>query len=129
MAYQNILLIDDDVDDREIFMAALKSASAEAGFNSYQNAAEALTQLAGKKITTDIIFLDLNMPVMNGGEFLFAIKKHHGLKDIPVVVLSTSSQPEMIRQAMALGAKQFITKPDRFSDLVQILNSFVCNQD
>jgi CheY-like chemotaxis protein len=129
MVYQNILLIDDDIDDQEIFLAALKSVSTEVGFNSYQNAAEALTKLATKEVTPDIIFLDLNMPVMNGGEFLFAIKKHDSLKDIPVVVLSTSSHPETIRQTMALGAQQFITKPDRFSDLVQILNSFIGNQD
>ena len=129
MAYQNILLIDDDADDQEIFMTALKSVSTEVGFHSYQNAAEALTKLATKEVTPDIIFLDLNMPVMNGGEFLFAIKKHHNLKDIPVVVLSTSSHPETIGQTMALGAQQFITKPDRFSDLVQILNSFISNQD
>lgn len=129
MAYQNILLIDDDIDDQEIFMAALQATSAKVGFNFYQNAAEALMRLATKEVTPDIIFLDLNMPVMNGGEFLFAIKKHDGLKDIPVIVLSTSSHTETIRQAMAMGAQQFITKPDRFSDLVQILNSVISNQD
>jgi DNA-binding NarL/FixJ family response regulator len=60
---------------------------------------------------------------------LFAIKKHDSLKDIPVVVLSISSHPETIRQTMAPGAQQFITKPDRVSDLVQILNSFISNRD
>ncbi len=125
MEYQNILLIDDDGDDQEIFSAALKSISGGIKLNSFMNAADALEQLASKNITTDLIFLDLNMPVMNGQEFLFAIKKQDGLKDIPVIVLSTSSHPETIRQTMELGAQQFITKPDRFSDLVQILTSFV----
>lgn len=110
-------------------MAALKSASEDAALLLFQNAAEALDQLASGAIVTDLIFLDLNMPVMNGQEFLFAIKKHGQLRDIPVVVLSTSSHPETIKETMALGAQQFITKPDRFSDLVQILNSFVGNQN
>lgn len=127
MQYQNLLLIDDDSDDREIFSAALKSISENIRLNSFMNAAEALEQLASEKITTDLIFLDLNMPVMNGREFLFAIKKHDALKDIPVVILSTTSHPDTIKQTMDLGAKQFITKPDRFRDLVQILNSFVGN--
>ncbi|WP_031527171.1 response regulator [Dyadobacter crusticola] len=121
MLYQNILLIDDDEDDQEIFLSALENASNTVKCVVLDNAVQAFDKLRKSELDTDIIFLDLNMPLMNGQEFLAQIKKQQDLKDIPVIILSTSSNQAAIQQAKKLGAVDFITKPHSFDDLVQIL--------
>lgn len=123
MSYQNILLIDDDQDDHEIFSAALEKISANLTCNLRQDATEALEQLKNDLLTPDLIFLDLNMPVMNGQEFLNAVKKSEKLKGIPVIIFSTTSNRETIRLTKELGALDFITKPNKFDSLVMLLKS------
>ncbi|MET0393929.1 MAG: response regulator [Chitinophagaceae bacterium] len=122
MAYRNILLIDDDKDDQEIFLSALDRLAASVAIRAVTNAREALDRLIAGDISADVIFLDLNMPVMNGQEFLAEIKKTP-LQHIPVFVLSTSAHPPTIAAISRLGAYRFITKPDRFDELVSILGS------
>lgn len=122
MAYRNILLIDDDKDDQEIFLSALEQAAASTGVHALADAREALKKLLAGELNPDAIFLDLNMPVMTGQEFLSEIKKTP-LHPIPVFVLSTSSHPPTIETATRLGAHRFITKPDGFLELVSILRS------
>ncbi|KQS26813.1 response regulator [Dyadobacter sp. Leaf189] len=121
MLYQNILLIDDDEDDQEIFLSALENAADSVKCVAFSNAVQAFEKLQKNELDTDIIFLDLNMPLMNGQEFLTQLKKQQDLKDIPVIILSTSSNQNTIQQAKKLGAVDFITKPHSFDDLVQIL--------
>ena len=119
------MLIDDDADDHEIFMAALAKVSMAVTCTGYTNAGEALQKLEQGQITTDVIFLDLNMPIMNGQQFLYEIKKRPDLEHIPVVIFSTSSNPSTIQLTKEMGAMKFITKPDKFNDLVRILEAFL----
>jgi len=121
MKYQNILLIDDDVEDQEIFTEALKEVSDRLKCTTMTNAKEALSQLDKKELHPDLIFLDLNMPIMTGIEFLKKIKSLDHLKSLPVIIFSTSSNPSTIAETTELGAIDFITKPSRFNDLVEIL--------
>ncbi|HET6226046.1 MAG TPA: response regulator [Bacteroidia bacterium] len=125
MKYSNILLIDDDGDDQEFFENALRIVSETAAFEGMESAVAALKKLETKEIVPEVIFLDWNMPVMNGHEFLEAIKQKEGLKDIPVIIISTSSHYKTITLSRELGAVDFITKPNNFGDLVEILGSFV----
>ena len=125
MKYSNILLIDDDADDQEFFANALKIVSETAVFNGFERALEALGKLESKEIEPEVIFLDWNMPLMNGQEFLEAIKQMEELKNIPVIILSTSSHYKTVTLSRELGAADFITKPTNFGDLVEILGSFV----
>jgi CheY-like chemotaxis protein len=121
MAYKNLLLIDDDEDDQEIFLSAVRDISDVVRFTTFFSGIEALENLSQSAIRPDVIFLDLNMPVMNGQQFLVAIKKDPNLKDIPVIIFSTSSQPSAIQTVKELGAADFITKPGLFNELVNIL--------
>jgi CheY-like chemotaxis protein len=123
MPYKNILLIDDDEDDREIFHAAMQQLKADIDCTLMNNASQALDMLSSKKIHPDLIFLDLNMPVMNGQQFLMEIKNEDELKHIPVVILSTSSHKSTIELTKELGAIDFFSKPDKFEDLLGILKS------
>jgi len=123
MAYRNILLIDDDVDEHEIFQKALEKISSLGVFVGLTSANVALQELASRKIITDVIFLDLNMPVMGGIEFLKEIKQIEELNKIPIIIYSTTSHSGTIQETKHLGAHDFITKPDKLDDLVNILQS------
>ena len=125
MKYKDILLIDDDEDDCEIFLFAIQKVSGERNYTTLNHAAKALQQLETNQLQPDLIFLDLNMPVMNGVQFLSEIKKNARLKEIPVIILTTSSQPELVDQTKALGAHDFVTKPSDFSDFVKIFESIL----
>ena len=123
MKYKNLLLIDDDEDDQDIFLTALANVSSDINCIFINSAHVALQKLINKELQPDIIFLDLNMPIMNGQQFLVEIKKIEVLKDIPVIIFSTSSHLITIQITKDLGAFDFITKPNKFDDLVSILRA------
>lgn len=114
-----VLFIDDDPDDYDLFCEALLTIVTEAKCLHFRHGKEALIAL--QTVVPDYIFLDVNMPVMGGKECLQRIKKDPGLKDIPVIVYSTSSHPAEIRKFKELGAKEFIIKPGRYHELVDTL--------
>ena len=121
MKYQNILIIDDDEDDQEIFLAAVKEVSTTVVSMAFDSGIEALKQLRLHSISPEVIFLDLNMPVMSGQQVLIELKNDPALQNIPVIIFSTSSRPSTIQEMKDLGATNFITKPLGFKDLVNIL--------
>lgn len=121
MSFRNILLIDDDHDDQEIFLSALAATDAHVNCAVADNGRKALEQLTTGELRPELIFVDMNMPIMNGKEFLQEIKSQAALKDIPVIIFSTSANPKTIREAMETGAYDFITKPNHFHELKNIL--------
>jgi len=126
MRFGNILLIDDDADDQEIFISALNDISEALDYTALADASIALKKkLESKELTPDVIFLDLNMPIMTGEQFLIAVKNKEGLKNIPVYIFSTTSHSKTIQHTLELGAQDFITKPNKFDDLVNILKSII----
>src|SRR5690348_8038759 len=129
MKNKTCLLIDDDLDDQEIFTLALEKVDNEYRCIIANNGYEGLKYLSNKSnILPDYIFLDLNMPLMNGKECLIEIKKHSHLKHIPVIIYSTSSLQDDIIQTRKLGASDFITKPSSIPELsvrlARVFNSF-----
>lgn len=125
MKYRKILLIDDDEEDGEIFVTALKEVSETVTCTVLYDAQQALDKLSSKVISPDVIFLDLNMPGMNGQQFLLAVKKEAALQTIPVIIFSTTTHLPTIQITKEFGAQDFITKPNNFDDLVNILTSFL----
>lgn len=125
MKYQRILLIDDDEDDREIFENAVRRLQRALDYQAHDSAVTAYKALTSRDFVPDLIFLDLNMPVMNGQEFLKKIKGDSALKDIPVIIFSTSSNFKNISETMELGAHDYITKPYTFEELVKILEKII----
>lgn len=118
-------MIDDDEDDQEFFITAIDQISKAVKCTTISRASEALQKLKEKTLKPDVIFLDLNMPVMNGQQFLTEIKKDPVLQNIPVIIFSTSSHETTIQLMKELGAKNFITKPDTFDKLVLLLTPFI----
>ena len=121
MRYSRILLIDDDEDDQELFTAAVGQVAASVQCTVVESAQKALQMLELGETAVDLIFLDLNMPVMSGQQFLVEKNKRAGLRDIPVIVLSTSSNADIIAKTTALGVKKFVTKPNSFTELKMTL--------
>jgi CheY-like chemotaxis protein len=116
------LVIDDDTDDRELFSEALASINPVIVCDQATDGAEALKRLMERQLEEpDIIFLDINMPVMNGWQFLSRLKKDEVYKDIPVIVYTTSSNLKDKMIAEDLGALCFITKPHAFGHLKSML--------
>jgi CheY-like chemotaxis protein len=121
MRYSKVFLIEDDEDDQELFVMALRQINPSLDCTVLSGAENALKALEQNEAAPDLIFLDLNMPVMTGQQFLAELRKKGRGQQIPVVVLSTSSNPAIVDEAIALGARSFITKPNDFRELKSIL--------
>jgi len=114
------LIIDDDADDRDFFSDALAAVDTRAKCNHAYNGEDALAKLKDiNLINPDYIFLDLNMPRMDGKSFLNKIKKEPKLKDIPVIIFTTSSNPNDVTETLELGAAHYITKPYEFKKMCE----------
>lgn len=119
---QQVMIIDDDADDRTFFQEAINNISPVIETHVCNSGIQALAMFQENKIPApDYIFLDFNMPLMNGRECLIELKKilQHQLTNI--IVLSTSDMKEDMDDAMRLGAKLFLTKPNTFQELCAML--------
>ncbi len=128
---KTILLIDDDDDDQFLFKEAIEFINPALQFSIAANGKIAVEKLKASTSLPDLIFLDLNMPFMNGFEFLEEIKKDDQLKKIPIGIFSTSNIAGDIRLAKQLGARFVLTKPSDFRvlciKLQQLLSSDFSN--
>ena len=124
------LLADDDRDDAEIFSEALSTVNPSIKFHHVEDGQEVFQFLSTSKIEKpDVIFLDLNMPAMSGWQCLAKLKNDAALKNIPVIMYSTSSNPREKEIAIELGATGFVTKPTDFKVLTKILEAISTNLD
>jgi CheY-like chemotaxis protein len=112
----NILLADDDEDDRIFFRDALQQVSPDATLSVVENGVELMRRL-GRNSLPDLLFLDLNMPLKNGYECLFEIHSNPRLQRLPVIILSTSSVAEHINDMLKDLACLYIKKPGTFDEL------------
>lgn len=116
-----VFMIDDDPDDREFFQIALDMTGIPYTLNTAESAVEALDMLPGLMELPDYIFLDLNMPLLSGIEFLQIFQEFSDLNKVPVIIFSTSSYHKDIEDTKALGASHFLSKTsdiDRLSEVV-----------
>ena len=121
-----IMIVDDDEDDREFFCEALDKIDVDLKCLHLENGEKALQYLQDdEKPMPDYIFLDLNMPRLNGKECLVAIKKIDHLKKVPVIIYSTSNHPTDKEQTLQLGAHGFIHKQTEFNSLCKELKQWL----
>jgi CheY-like chemotaxis protein len=119
-----ILYADDDVDDRTFLAEAFQEIDPAISCITVCDGQEALETLKRSDNLPDYIFLDINMPVMDGRECLVELKKDERLKDIPVVIYSTTTDLFEINYYYSLGASCFVHKPDTFTQLRNVLQNF-----
>jgi CheY-like chemotaxis protein len=105
---RNILLVEDDKDDQETFVLALNDIKNVVVSDIVNNGKEALLKLKTAFTLPDVVFMDVQMPQMTGIECLVEMEKDKELREVPVVILTTSAEQK--ERALRLGAKAFITK-------------------
>lgn len=121
-----ITLADDDEDDRLFFTDAFDELKINTVVNTVKNGRELITFLEQPEtVLPNIIFLDLNMPILNGIECLKEIKQNDKFKDIAIAIYSTSSSEQDVENTFVLGANIYIKKPSNFNDLKKILSDVV----
>jgi CheY-like chemotaxis protein len=121
-----ILIADDDEDDRIFFRDALQEIKVSTNLTLVDDGSQLMTYLNNPdNRVPDVLFLDLNMPVLNGMNCLIEIRKNSRLKDLAVAIYSTSSSEENIEEAFVQGANIYIKKPNDFSALKIILEHVI----
>ena len=111
---KNVFLVDDDADDQLFFTDALREIDSRISCSIANNGREALDYLRNQTMLPEILFLDLNMPFMNGYECLSQLKNEFRLSRIPVVIFTTSNDPRDAEITHQLGAEVFLSKPNEF---------------
>jgi CheY-like chemotaxis protein len=121
----HILYIDDDLEDREIFQEAISQIGPEYVCNVVTDGMQGLRALEDLIVMPDFIFVDVNMPVMNGKQFLEKVKTTPRLRSIPVIMYSTTSYAQERSEYFRLGAKAVLIKPNTFHDICDLLRSVI----
>lgn len=124
----NVLLVEDNEGDILLTREAFEESTMEIDLNVVKNGKDAIdflhqTASFSKAVKPDLILLDLNIPIYNGLEVLDEIKKDPKLKKIPVIILTTSSNPTDISKAYDLHANSFVTKPIDMTAFLQTVES------
>jgi CheY-like chemotaxis protein len=120
----HLLIIEDDEDDRDLFCDAIHEIEPQIKCILARNGEEALTGLRLDQFPKPkLIFLDLNMPRKNGFQCLRELKGDRLLRDIPVVIYTTSKSIEQKTECEKLGAVHFITKPTSFNELCRVISN------
>ena len=122
----NILLADDDKDDRFFFEMALDALTITTKLATVVDGEKLMVYLSDNVLQLpDVLFLDLNMPRKNGFECLSEIKGSKTLKQLPVIIFSTSFEQEVVNLLYLNGAHYFMRKPAEFSQLKKIIQQTV----
>lgn len=119
-----VLYVDDDPEDIEIFVEAIKETDGSINCLIAQNGRQAMDILHAE-LAPDFVFLDINMPVINGKVLLAEIRKDKKFEDIPVVMYSTTINLIEIEEYKKMGANHFLIKHNRFQDLCDALSSIL----
>jgi CheY-like chemotaxis protein len=126
-----ILMTDDDSDDRMLALFAFKKLNVAHSIDFVNNGEELLdylnARLASQRELPDLILLDLNMPKKDGREALREIKANAKLKDVDVIIFSTSNSEKDKKYTLDLGAKHYIVKPTKQEDLIKIFKN-ICDE-
>lgn len=114
----HIFLVDDDLDDRLFFEEAIQCLDMNVSLEMFSGGQELIEYFQDKaKRLPDLLFLDLNMPVVDGMECLEKIRGKDHLKEIIVAIYSTSASEKDIEETFIKGANIYIQKPNNFDQL------------
>ena len=120
-----ILLLDDDLDDRELFFDAAKSVHSDINVFLLKNWEELFEKSYLSMGTPEAIFLDLNMPRKNGNECLRLIRKDPQLNSIPVIIYSTTINPADVDDTFEHGAVFFLRKFNSYDSMIALFEKLI----
>jgi CheY-like chemotaxis protein len=117
---KTVLYVDDDEDDRDIFTEVMKSVQPEMQLVLAKDGADALAKLL--EIEQPMcIYIDMNMPKMNGLQLLSILKSDPKLSGIPTFILTTALTPHQTKEIKTIGAQDYLIKPSSFEAFKQLL--------
>lgn len=119
-----ILNVDDDIDDREFFNDAIKAVDPEIPCVFFENGHELLSYLGNNKSLPDYIFIDINMPKMNGYECAQEIQANYLTGEIQIVMYSTAFNPADTAKFERNGFK-YVLKQSKLNDLVESIKDVI----
>jgi CheY-like chemotaxis protein len=120
-------MVDDDLDDQQIANGYFEYYSLQDKVKYLQDGSQAIVYLESIEDAElpDLIILDLNMPILNGTKTLMQIKRDARLKNIPVVIYSTSENENERRKSRSFGALDYIVKPSSYAAGLKLFEGFV----
>src|SRR4051812_20196248 len=124
-----VFVVDDDEDDRFIFNQALDETGIPIRVSHATNGLQLLDLLKKGHEQPYIIFLDINMPLLDGLKTLERIRSMEIYGETQIIIFSTSEDPDSIRLAYKLGAQLYLKKPDQYSDYVLLLEALLSGAD
>lgn len=123
-----LLVVDDDPDDVMMITEAVRRSVVEVTIDSVDDGIHVVDYLTGEgvfasqgPVRPSLVLMDLNMPLLDGVEAIRRVKARADLRATPIVVLTTSTRTADVQRAYEVGAASFITKPNRFTDLVKVI--------
>ena len=120
----NFLIVEDSGTVRKVLIRALQcSGAAEGEFLEADNGALGLEIL--KEVEVDLVFLDINMPIMNGIEFMRHVSSDAELRRTPVVVISTEGSAERTQELKDLGIRAYLRKPFTMDGVAKVLHEIL----
>jgi CheY-like chemotaxis protein len=124
----SIVLVEDNSSDAELVMRAFKKHNLANNLVILQDGAEALAYFLGednnrysRMALTKVILLDLKLPKVDGTEVLRRLKADERTKNIPVVILTSSSEQRDLKECYKLGVNSYVTKPIKFNDFAKVI--------
>lgn len=121
----NLLLADDDTDDRIFFKDALEELPVTAKLTTVNDGVQLMHFLYKSELLPDVLYLDLNMTRINGFDCLVEIKMDEKLKQLPVIIFSTSFDKEVVSLLHEKGAHFYIRKPAEFSNRKMVIEKLL----
>lgn len=116
MNVKTIMMAEDDAEDVDLFKDVLTDLELDISLAIAVNGKELMKQLEHTEILPEIVFLDLNMPLKNGMVCLEEIRANQSWKDIKVIILSTSSHQDQMKDAYDKGADFYMVKQSNYVD-------------
>lgn len=118
---KTIVYVDDDEDDRDIFREVMRDVNPNLKLVLAKDGQDALTKL--QDLNPICLFIDMNMPKMNGLQLLAILKQDPVLAEIPAFILTTALTPNQTHEIKSLGARDYLIKPSSFEEFKNLLRS------
>jgi CheY-like chemotaxis protein len=122
------IFVDNDTDNQAVFTRALHDVSPHTICFTASNAIDALYMLTNENVHPSYIFVELDLPHMNGLDFLKAIKQVASLREIPVVIHTTAARPEQILAVKEFGALAIYVRPYEYFSLCNMLGLYFTSE-
>jgi CheY-like chemotaxis protein len=119
----SILLVEDNYADIFLLKESFNDDNFAPRLTILKDGQSAIEYFSNNPEQPDLVILDINLPRLNGFQVLDHIKTKSGIRDLPVVMLSSSSDNTDIERSISLGAKQYFVKPDSYFDYSNITKS------